>query len=93
MAALTATGTVNLSLQSTIKNTEEDGTVSTNPNDNPDIVNLAMSSGLAANEFNRSWERKVWTLVSGGSEVIDLFDFNGLDIGGGVGNDGLGQSL
>jgi hypothetical protein len=57
------------------------------------ITKLTLESGIEADEFNRAWQSIDRTLASGASETLDLYDFATLDIGGGAGNDVLGQAL
>ena len=56
-------------------------------------VKLSFESGTILNQADRVWQIRDRTLVSPGSETIDLFDLGALDIGAGAGNDALGQSL
>ncbi len=92
MTDRSATATISLSLTSTEKNTEADGTVSTLAQ-SKQLVNDSLASGDGANQLNRAWERTSWTLSSGQTESINLFDFGDIDIGGGLGRDVLGQLI
>ncbi len=59
---------------------------------------LKLNSGVSLNEASRGWQ---WihtaanpkTISSGGTLVIDMFDFGSLDMGAGIGNDSVGQDL
>lgn len=52
-----------------------------------------VSNGVQAGEATRAWQYKNQTISSGGSTVIDLYDFGSIDVGAGAGLDALGQSL
>jgi hypothetical protein len=56
------------------------------------ILRSRLISGLEADMANRAWEYES-TITSGGYEDLNLRTFAGLDIGGGAGSDGLGQTL
>ena len=92
MSNQSTTSDIALSLKTQVQNTESDGTVST-VNSNPVIVQDTLVNGVAVDQASRAWERKNWSLASGQSEVVDIFDFDNLDIGAGEGKDGLGQLL
>ena len=53
----------------------------------------SLSSGVSANQANRAWQTKSNTIASGAQETIDISTFEGKDIGGGAGNDALGQAM
>lgn len=52
-----------------------------------------LSSGVDASQANRGWQSKTRTLQNGVSEDIDLYDLGAIDIGAGLGNDGVGQAV
>lgn len=56
-------------------------------------INDTLTSGLSASQANRGWQWKERTIPTGGSVVIDLYDFAGLSCGAGAGNDMVGQPL
>lgn len=51
-----------------------------------------LDNGVSAGQANRGWQYKA-TLSSGGSTVIDLYDFAGFDYGAGAGRDIVGQTI
>jgi hypothetical protein len=52
-----------------------------------------LTSGVGVKMANRIWPWQSRTLASGASQVIDLYDYAGLDFGAGAGCDQLGQAL
>jgi hypothetical protein len=52
-----------------------------------------LASGTGANQADRIWLDKDRTLISGGTENIDLYDLGSIDIGAGAGRDELGQAV
>lgn len=56
-------------------------------------INTTLVSGMDDSQANRGWQWKNKTIATGGTVVIDLYDFAGLDTGAGDGNDMLGQPL
>lgn len=55
-------------------------------------ISTTFTSGTGASAANRALMSLARSLTSGNSETIDLYDLASLDIGGGAGKDGLGQS-
>ena len=55
-------------------------------------IQPSLVDGVSANQANRAQEI-AGTLVSGGTLVIDLYDWAGIDNGAGAGNDPVGQAL
>jgi len=53
----------------------------------------ALADGVSAGQCNRAWQAKSRTLSSGDIVTIDVNDFEGFNIGGGNGNDALGQAM
>jgi hypothetical protein len=51
---------------------------------------VTLANGSAANQASNGLQSKSRTLASGGSEVLDLYDLAGLDIGMGPGQDNIG---
>lgn len=52
-----------------------------------------LTGGVSANQANRVWESKNRTLADTYQEIIDLYDFTGVDIGAGAGKDALGLDI
>ena len=52
-----------------------------------------LTSGVSTNECDRAWQLVNQTLSAASTQVIDLFDFVGIDAGAGDGNDLLGQAM
>jgi len=50
-------------------------------------------NGIEYNQADRGWQIVNKTLVSGASDVYDLYDMAEVDIGAGEGKDGLGQDV
>ena len=55
-------------------------------------VQPALTDGIEENQANRAQEM-AGTITSGGTLVIDLYDWAGIDSGSGAGNDPVGQAL
>lgn len=55
-------------------------------------IELDFTSGTGLGQIDRFWCSKGRSLAVG-SEDIDLFDFAGEDVGGGAGNDAIGQAM
>ncbi len=54
----------------------------------------AITNGsTGANKANRFWQSSGRPITSGSSETLDLYDFGGIDIGAGAGNDIFGLPL
>lgn len=82
---------VNLKMSSTVRNAGDANVVasaSLTLNHSLEIAN-----GLKLDQANRAWQWKNKTISSGGTQVIDLYDYAGLDAGAGAGNDAVGQAL
>lgn len=81
-----------LNFSANIRNTLTDATYAqlTQPNLN---YTQTITDGIGASQADRGWQSVGRTLQNGASEVIDLFDFAGTDIGAGAGLDALGQTL
>lgn len=77
-------------LFSVLQNTLDDGSVV--KVDHPDLnYRPSIESGtFAVSTADRGWQSVSRTLSSGGNETLDLFDFAGVDVGGGAGNDAVG---
>lgn len=56
------------------------------------IVRQRLQTGVETNQANRAWEYEA-TIASGDTLDMNLYGMDGIDIGGGAGNDGLGQPL
>lgn len=83
---------VKLTATGTIKNTLTDGAEAT-VSQGKNYYEQRITNGVSVNNANRLWEDLNRSLSSSSSEVIDLYDFAGIDIGAGAGLDGLGQSM
>ena len=57
-----------------------------------ELLSLILSEGTTANKANEWLNREAFTITSGASENIDLYDLASLDIGAGAGKDALGRS-
>jgi hypothetical protein len=56
-------------------------------------ISQTLTTGIGDSQADRAWSYESQKLLSGESLVIDVFDFGGIDIGAGDGNDALGQDL
>ena len=92
MSTRSAVSEVKLIFSATIKNTLDDGQVAQVVLSDT-VVSGKLQDGVEANQATRAWARKDHTLASGATEDIDLYDFAGIDIGAGAGNDGLGLPM
>lgn len=92
MATRSSIAEVNLKFTANIRNTLDDGQAAT-VTVGEQIVSGKKTSGVSASQSNRGWEDRDRTISSGNTEDIDLYDFAGIDIGAGAGNDGLGQAM
>jgi len=52
-----------------------------------------ITSGLGSNQANRGWQSLNRSLANGAVEDLDLYDLASVDIGAGVGRDGVGQTI
>jgi hypothetical protein len=50
-------------------------------------------NGTAANQANRIWQDQGRPITSGANEDLNVYSYAGIDIGGGAGNDALGQAM
>ncbi len=92
MAATLASPKINIQVGGTLTNTMGDASAATTPHPAANIQ-PTLASGISAGQCNRGWQRKNVTIVQGAQETISLYNFVGLDIGGGVGRDGVGLPL
>jgi hypothetical protein len=53
----------------------------------------ALATGTAANQADRIWQSRGRALADGTNEDLDIYDFAGLDIGAGAGEDAVGQPM
>lgn len=58
-----------------------------------DTFQLSLTTGTGADQADRAWEDQNRSLASGATEDLDLYDLGSIDIGGGAGNDALGQAF
>ena len=90
----TAQGQVTVNVTSTITNNLTNTSKTSNSQvGSSTFVTQALTSGVQANEINRAWEDTTIDITSGNDLEINLGSFAGLDIGGGVGKDALGQTM
>ncbi len=83
---------IELKLFSSLQNTLNDGNVvSVN---HPKLnYRPSISSGVGPNQANRGWQSINRTLQNGANEDIDFYDLVTIDIGAGVGKDGVGLDV
>lgn len=93
MAESIANATLRLNANYQLRNTLTDTTKTATVDLGGALLNLTLTDGNGQNQANRAWERKSVTILSGQTADIDLYDFAGIDIGGGSGKDALGQSM
>ncbi len=92
MAETLASPKINIQVGGTLTNTMGDASAATTPHPAANIQ-PTLTSGISAGQCNRGWQRKNVTIAQGAQETISLYNFAGLDIGGGVGRDGVGLPL
>lgn len=92
MVNRTVNATASLSIDSRVINSPDNHASVSNRRD-ARLLSQALSSGRSTDEQDRGWERVGRTLTSGSFEEIDLFSFDGLDVGFGAGSDRVGQPL
>lgn len=81
-----------LELSGTLQNTLNDAKVASVRH--PSLSYRAtILDGCEVSQANRGWQSESRPLGSGASETLDLYDLGAVDIGGGAGLDGLGQSI
>jgi len=85
-------GKVECTIQGTYRNTLSDGNIAA-VSVGTKFLTQVLTSGVEGTQANRAWARTGATITSGATSDIDLYDFAGIDIGGGAGNDGLGQAM
>jgi hypothetical protein len=94
---MTTISIANASIQAKItgklKNTLTDGSSFAESVVGGTIFNWSPTTGVSANNANRFWARTGVEITSGATVDIDLYDFAGIDIGGGAGKDALGQAM
>lgn len=90
MGTRQAVARISIQLESTIKNILDAGHTPEHKVGGPLIADN-LKNGAEVDQSNRAI-RRTWTISSGNSEDIDVFDFGSVDIGAGTGNDALGQS-
>lgn len=89
--AASADGSVKVTLTGNLKNTLTDGqSVTTSIGVS---VNVPLTNGTSASQFNRGWQSLTRTLNSAATEDIDMYDLGSLDVGAGAGEDALGLTL
>lgn len=75
-----------------LRNTLTDGTIASIAGGGA-LLNATLADGNGEDMVNRMWQRVGASILTGATEDIDLYDFAGIDIGGGSGKDGLGQAM
>ncbi len=93
MSARTASAVVEVGFTATITNTLIDGFPAQVALTDTTIASGTIATGTNANQANRAWVDRNRTLAENVSDVIDLYDYAGQDIGSGLGRDGLGLPL
>ena len=95
MGTRSATTTVDLKIQSTIKNTLDaaNGLATQGTVGKAYLSGVAISDGVSINQANRAWEDRGRIIANGNTEDLDLYDFSNIDIGAGTGLDALGQAI
>jgi len=90
-------GDIQITVSGTYKNTQQtDAQTKTDPQVSIGLANaiaLSITNGTGIDQAQREWQSQDRTLASAGTLTLDVFDFGSEDIGGGAGNDALGQSL
>jgi len=92
MGTRSAESEIKISFQSTIKNTLDDGDI-TSASLSATVISGKLNNGVSASQANRAWKTVGESLSSGASIDIDLYDFASFDIGAGNGVDALGQAM
>ena len=82
---------ISLTFQANNQNTLNDATLATSPI--AATYAPALVAGIQVLGVNRAWQWKSKALASGAYQIIDLFDFENLDVGAGGQRDGVGQLL
>lgn len=57
------------------------------------ITAIQLTTGVEDGQINRAIGKRSNTLASGGILTIDVYDFAGIDAGGGLGRDKIGQEM
>lgn len=82
---------VTAQLKAVLRNTVDSGAASIQQGQ--DISpSTALDSGTAANQADRVIDKRGIAIASGNDTDIDLYDLAGFNVGGGAGNDALGQA-
>lgn len=87
-----ATSEVKLSFQSTIKNTLDNGDTASATISGA-LLTGKIEDGVSDGQANRAWRTTGEAIASGATADLDLYDFAGIDIGAGAGNDAIGQAM
>ncbi len=91
MTAKLSAGQIEVNLNAVLKNIRTDlGETQANIGQK---ITLTLADGTIVNTARRGNESKTRTLLSGNSEIIDLFDLAALDVGHGAGRDVLGLQV
>jgi hypothetical protein len=73
--------------------TTDGAVVASNTTDKVIIRQIDIPDGVGAGHASRAWSSARRFLASGASETLDFYQFTGIDIGAGVGNDAIGLPL
>ena len=92
MTTRSAKATVSLTITAVVRNVLDNNSTA-QASIGGSILQDALTNGVNADEINRVWFDESRVIASGDSEVIDVYDFVGEDIGAGDGKDGLGLDL
>lgn len=93
MGTRSADGNIQIKMNASISNLLSDGQVTGSASVGSTQVNKKMTNGVSAGNWNRAWSRQAHVLTAGNTEDIDIYDFAGIDIGAGAGNDAIGQAM
>jgi len=83
---------LSIRMSATLKNTLDDDT-SVSASQPYLSYAPSLANGIGASQANRGWQIKDLSLSSGDRYILDLSDFEGVDIGSGAGRDAVGQLL
>lgn len=92
MSTRTATASVRVRVQSTIKNTLTSGAVASS-SVGGSVIGDSLASGVSGSQINRVWHITDLSITSGNFRDIDIATMSGEDIGAGTGKDALGQTM
>ncbi len=82
---------VEVKISATVRNVMDDGRAAQGAVNGGTADSL--NSGVDANQANRAWQWKNKILANGATLVVDIFDMASFDVGAGLGNDIVGQTM